>query len=423
MNTTSNWIDLITSSATTYNNGEPVVFDDNASGTTTVNLTVPVTPGSINFNNSSLPYSIVGTGKITGNTGLNVNGTAQVSILNTGGNTFTGPVTINAGTLTVTNLANGGSPSPLGASSASPTNLVISLGTLQYSGAPVSVNRGFTVNGTNAAIDAESNLALSGPVVAGLTAGFVKTGPAQLALTATGTNQLGNNYDPGTQVQQGTLLLDGSAGTQINHNYNEMWIGCTTTNGGALVLTNTTLHVDNWVGLGRINPVASTTPPRAYAVQLGLDGWQSLRRLGWQFAGQPVLAVYHLERQFHVHQHRFRQPPGGVNSSLTFKLNGSSVFWVQNPVYVCDANSTTSSVVVANSAKFIQANGWFDIGQGNNCRYLPYWSRTLRACCWTAIATWRIRRPMRLARSRFRTMPPCRPTTSSSANLRAAFAR
>jgi len=38
--------------------------------------------------------------------------------------------------LDVTNLANGGLPSALGASSASPTNLVIAGGTLEYNGAP-----------------------------------------------------------------------------------------------------------------------------------------------------------------------------------------------------------------------------------------------------------------------------------------------
>jgi len=98
-------------------------------------------------------------------------------------------------------------------------------------------------------------------VVAGSTAGFVKIGPAQLALTAPGYNQFGNNYDPGTMVQEGTLLLNGSAGAQTNHNFNEMWIGCTTAYGGALILTNTTLNVDNWIGLGRINGGINNTSP------------------------------------------------------------------------------------------------------------------------------------------------------------------
>ena len=366
INTTANWIDLITSSPTTYHDGEPVVFDDNASGTTTVNLTATVAPGSINFNNSSLPYSITGTGKITGNVGVNLNGTANVSILNTGGNSFTGPVVINAGTLTVTNLANGGSPSPLGASSANPTNLVIGAATLQFSGAPVAANRGFTQSSTNATIDAESNFTLGGPVAVGVTAGFVKTGPAQLALTATGTNQFGANSNPGAQVQQGTLVLDGSAGGQINHNNDEMWIGCTTTNGGALILTNTTLHVDNWIGLGRINGGINNTSSLTLYNSALTSGNLSV---GWD-GGLPN----NLSSQFITlnGNSTFTNTgavnlPEGANSSLTFKLNGSSVFWVQNPVYICFANNTTSSVVVANSAKFIQVNGWFDIGQGNNC--------------------------------------------------------
>ncbi len=366
MNTTANWVDLITSLATTYHDGEPVVFDDNASGTTTVNLGVTVAPGSINFNNSSLPYSIVGTGKITGNIGLNLNGTANVSILNTGGNNFTGPVMINAGTLTVTNLANGGSPSALGASSASPTNLVIGAGTLQYTGVPVAVNRGFTANAVGSTIDAENNFALSGPVVAGATAGFVKTGPAQLALTASGTNQLGNNFNPGTQVQQGALLLDGSVGGQINHNYNEMWIGCTTTNGGSLILTNTTLNVDNWIGLGRINGGINNTSSltlynsalKCGNLSVGWDGGLP-NNLSSQFITLNGNSTFTNSGAVNL--------PEGANSSMTFTLNSNSVFWVQNPVYICKADNTTGSVVVANSSRFVQVNGWFDIGQGNDC--------------------------------------------------------
>jgi autotransporter-associated beta strand protein len=364
-NTTANWIDLITSLATTYHDGEPVLFDDNASGTTTVDLTATVAPGSINFNNSSLPYSIVGTGKITGNIGLNLNGTANVSILNTGGNSFTGPVVINAGTLTVTNLANGGSPSPLGASSSSPANLLIGAATLQFSGAPVAANRGFTANAAGATIDAESNFALGGLVTVGSTASFVKTGPAQLDLTTVGVNQFSSSANPGAEVRFGPLMLDGSGG-QTNHVAADMYVGDTTSTGASLILSNTTLNVDGWFGVGRINGgINNTSSATLYNSTLNCGNLT----IGWD-GGQPN----NLSSQFitlngssTLNDYGAVNLPEGANSSLTFQVNGSSVFWVQNPFYICLANNTTGAVVVANSGKIIQANGWFDVGQGNNC--------------------------------------------------------
>lgn len=49
-------------------------------------------------------------------------------------NTYTGATVITAGTLAVTNLASGGMPSSLGASTNAAANLVLNGGTLQYVG-------------------------------------------------------------------------------------------------------------------------------------------------------------------------------------------------------------------------------------------------------------------------------------------------
>ena len=361
---TTNWINLGTGLPTYYGNGVPVLFNDSALGTTTVNLTTTVNPYSVTVTNNSLNYTFVGSGSISGSTGLSKQGSDTLNILNNNG--YTGPTVISGGVLNVTNLANGGSPSPLGASSSNPTNLVIGAGTLEFSGTPVTVDRGFTANAAGATIDAENNLTLGGQVASGSTAGIVKIGPAQLALTATGNNQLGNNFDPGTQVQQGTLLLDGSAGGQTNHNFNEMWIGCTPTSGGALILTNTTLNVDNWVGLGRINGgINNTSSITLYNsaltcgnLSLGWDGGLG-GNLSSQFITLNGASTFTDNGNVNL--------PEGANASMTLTVNGSSTFWVNNPVYICKANNTTGSVVVANSGKFIQANGWFDVGEGNNC--------------------------------------------------------
>jgi autotransporter-associated beta strand protein len=359
----TNWVNIGTGLPTTYTDPSLAVFNDQAVGSTTVNLTTTVHPLGVNVTNNTLNYTIVGSGSISGSTGLTKGGSATLSILNNNG--YTGPTVISGGVLNVTNLANGGSPSPLGASSANPTNLVIDSGTLQFSGAPVAANRGFTLNAVGATIDTEANATLGGPVAVGSSASFVKVGPAQLSLTATGSNQLGN-VNPGTQVEQGTLKLDGSAGSQINHDAQDFYVGCTTVSGGAVILTNTTLNVDAWLAVGRINGgINNTSSLTLYNsavtcgnLSLGWDGGLP-NNLSSQFVtlnGSSTLTNYGVVNL-----------PEGANSSMTFTVNGSSEFWVQNPFYICLANNTTGSVVVANSGKIVQANGWFDIGQGNNC--------------------------------------------------------
>jgi autotransporter-associated beta strand protein len=62
-------------------------------------------------------------------------------------NSYTGVTTISGGTLKVATLANGGSPSGIGASTNNPANLVLDGGTLQYDGlrSNAIIDRGFTV--------------------------------------------------------------------------------------------------------------------------------------------------------------------------------------------------------------------------------------------------------------------------------------
>ena len=45
--------------------GDPVIFDDSATGTKTVNVTTTVSPGLVIVNNTT-PYAFIGTGKISG---------------------------------------------------------------------------------------------------------------------------------------------------------------------------------------------------------------------------------------------------------------------------------------------------------------------------------------------------------------------
>ncbi len=100
---TANWVDQSSSTATTYLEntppGDAVIFDDSATGTTTVTLVTNVSPVLISFTNSSKAYAFGGSGKISGTAQLNKNGNGVLVITNTGANDFSGGVNLNAGTL------------------------------------------------------------------------------------------------------------------------------------------------------------------------------------------------------------------------------------------------------------------------------------------------------------------------------------
>jgi autotransporter-associated beta strand protein len=273
----TNWVNIGTGLPTTYSDPSSVVFDDNALGTTTVNLTTTVNPSSVSFNNNSLPYILSGTGKISGAASMILNGLGTVSILNTGSNNFTGRVILNNGTLTVTNLANGGLPSPIGASSANPTNLVFSGGGLNYSGPAVSINRGYSVQLTNGAINTASNLTLSGSVTAALAGGFTKSGLAQLTYTTAGTNVLTASGSSGYIVTDGTVVFDGSSGGQTN-TVGGARFGVDGQNSTATVLvTNAVMNLIGGIDLGdQANTTAAMT----------VDGTNSTVTLGsWLIFG------------------------------------------------------------------------------------------------------------------------------------------
>ena len=90
---------------------------------------------SIGNNNQSTTYS-----GVLSNTALNKIGTGMLTL--TGLNTFSGGVTVSAGTLSVSNLAANGSSSGLGAG----TSLTLNGGTLLYTGGSnTTFNRSITL--------------------------------------------------------------------------------------------------------------------------------------------------------------------------------------------------------------------------------------------------------------------------------------
>ena len=123
-----------------------------------------ITNGTLNFGTKSGIFVEAGkaaiiSATITGTPGLSKYGTGTLIL--GGSNTFTGPVTINAGVISINTLNNGGSSSNIGASSSSASNLVFNGGTLRYTGEMQSCNRLFTLSTNGGTIDGSGTGALN----------------------------------------------------------------------------------------------------------------------------------------------------------------------------------------------------------------------------------------------------------------------
>jgi fibronectin-binding autotransporter adhesin len=111
INTTKNWMNAGTSATDVFINGDLVTFDATGSNSPNINITTAVQPGSVTFkNNSTKAYTFGGTGYISGSTGITLESanTVKVTLANTGANDFSGPITINGGTLEFGNGATAG---------------------------------------------------------------------------------------------------------------------------------------------------------------------------------------------------------------------------------------------------------------------------------------------------------------------------
>jgi autotransporter-associated beta strand protein len=203
---------------TTYSDPDYVVFDDTASNSI-VKLTATLSPGGILVTNNLLNYVFNGGGKISGPGGLVKQGSATLTLDNTGANNFSGAITIGSGTLQVgNNDANGVLPS--------------------------------------------GNLADNGALVFSRTDNFttanVISGSGTVAQIGGGTNLLSgvNSYGGATLISGGTVVIANAGGLSgANSSLGAIPGGAVTiTNGGTLdVGGNTTANQ-----LGFTNLVAGT---------------------------------------------------------------------------------------------------------------------------------------------------------------------
>jgi autotransporter-associated beta strand protein len=151
---------------------------------------------------------------VTGAGGVTKRGSHTLTL--SGANGYTGPTAVHGGSLIVEGLADGGLPSPVGASPSDPSNLVLGAGTLKLTGTGCASDRGLliAVEAANKAstLWTAGDVTLSGRVACERGA-FIKSGPGTLAFTGAGENLFSTNasYNGSAQLNPGD---NGDAPTQ-----------------------------------------------------------------------------------------------------------------------------------------------------------------------------------------------------------------
>jgi fibronectin-binding autotransporter adhesin len=216
IDTTPNWVETDSGQSTLYlqssSGTDAVVFDDSATGSTTITLNEAVTPVGMTFNNATKDYSISGAGSIGGSAGILKGGAAALTLATA--NTFAGGVALNDGRL---NIGNAGA---LGSS-----KLTIAGGSLDNtSGAALTTtsaiaqdwNADFTFVGTNdlsfnggaVTLNADRTVTVSaGQLAVGGVAGAGRA----LTKAGAGTLQIGASTYTGTTTVTGGTLKAASA--------------------------------------------------------------------------------------------------------------------------------------------------------------------------------------------------------------------
>jgi fibronectin-binding autotransporter adhesin len=192
----SNW--LAGSTVERFQNMDAVRFDYTGIALPSVNLTGTLAPASVTVN-ATASYTFAGNGCISGPTGLTKTNSGTLTILTT--NDYTGVTTLGGGTLSVAQLANGGSPGALGAAGTESANLRLNAGTLRYTGPTNSTDRGATLAG-GVTVDTPSSTNVL--TVSGSLAGdgaLIKIGSGTLTLSGV------NSFLGGVTASDGTLAL------------------------------------------------------------------------------------------------------------------------------------------------------------------------------------------------------------------------
>ncbi|NYF34042.1 autotransporter-associated beta strand repeat-containing protein [Sphingopyxis sp. JAI108] len=162
------------------------------------------------------------TGRITGTGGFTRGAGSYTQTISGCNNDYTGVTTISGG-LAIDCIADGGQASSIGASSSAAANLVFAGGTLAYTGASASTDRGFALTGNGAinVVDSAAVLEFSGIVTGG--GQLAKTGAGTLLLSGTNSSTGALRIINGTvrtgstaALGSGPMTLDNTAGVLLD---------------------------------------------------------------------------------------------------------------------------------------------------------------------------------------------------------------
>lgn len=362
--TTPNWIDQVSFLSTQYADPDPVLFSDLADGPTAVTLNITVTPSMVTFNNWVLDYSVSGSGKISGVTGLSKSGSAALTVSTI--NDYTGVTTLAGGRTTVTALTNGGVAGPLGAAAAAPANLVLAGGTLALSGVtPTTIDRGLTITG-GSGLNLASDLTITGQILR-TGGGISKSGPGVLKYTNAGPNGLGD-----MTINGGGVILDGSGGPQVNTAAN---IDVTTATGSSslTLIGDTTLTTPNRVltGLNAADAVGAIIISGTSKFNM-TGGWLSIGHTGdGSLTVKDSGSFSMTPSDFNISD--LNNSKGTLNLQDSGTINASTTYWGKNPGTIATINlsggtytsagnlfvasSDGSSSTVTQTAGTVAANG------------------------------------------------------------------
>jgi autotransporter-associated beta strand protein len=185
--------------------GGNVTVDDAGTGTSGATISAPVALGATRTftvaDDGTSAADLTISGIISGAT-FGVTKAGAGTMVFSGVNTYIGVTTINTGVLSVATIGNGGVAGDLGQATNVIGNLVLGGGTLQYTGATASTDRGFTLTaGTTSSIDVTNSgttLTMSGSS-ATTTGALTKIGAGTLVFSGA------KSYTGLTTVSAGTL--------------------------------------------------------------------------------------------------------------------------------------------------------------------------------------------------------------------------
>ena len=295
---TTNWLDIITGLPQYFYQGTRAVFNDDATGTTNVNLVTVVTPGGVLVSNSILNYAMSGTGRIAGGGSLVKVGTGSLT-LSTTNNSYSGATVIDGGGTVVSTVANnlgtnsalsiGSGTLSLGAGNQKFSTVALTNGVIEAAGATITAAAYNLDNGTVSALLAGGTLATFGANtdVITVSGGNTYTGRTYLAGSTLSVTNLANGGAPsgiGTSSAGPTNLVFAGGGLSYSGSAVAIDRGYTVENGGRLSASgNVTLG-------GPITAAAGNfAKSGAAAVTYAALGTNVLSRGGYYIGGGSVV--------------------------------------------------------------------------------------------------------------------------------------